>query len=78
MNRFTKVKIQWARRLVRSKYFVVLTDKGAAIGLDGVDPFSLDDTVAIKAQQQEIRKFHRELTRVIKEHDQAIDELTRK
>jgi hypothetical protein len=56
----------------------VLTDTGAAIGLDGVDPFALADVVALKAQQSEIRKFHRELSRVIKEHDQAIEELTKR
>lgn len=73
---FNKAKLLWAKRLMRARFFVVLTDTGSAIGLRGVNPESIEDVVALKAQQAEIKRYAVQLQEVIDKHDRAINELT--
>lgn len=47
----------------------MLTDKDSVIALDGANPKSLEDTVALAAQKAALLKFKESLDGLIKEHD---------
>lgn len=66
-------KLKWAYRLLRSKHFVLLTDKAACIDLEGASPESLVDHQALLSQQSELRLFQSSLGRLLVEHRQAVD-----
>lgn len=69
---FNRVKIRWAKKLLQSKFFVLLTDKSSVIALDGVEPDSFNDQMALNAQSAELQAFKTSLTDLITEHDDAL------
>lgn len=73
MNRVAKTK--WASKLIGSKFFVLLTDKESVISLDGVDPNSLHDAIALDAQGASLREFHSRIGMLVKDHDKAAEKL---
>lgn len=73
---FTKVKIKWAKKLLGAKYFVVMTDKESAIALDGADPESFTDYMALTAQAAEVDEFYLRLGELVKRHQKAVKQFT--
>ena len=73
---FTGLKLKWAKRLLKAKYFVVLTDKESAIAIDGADPSSFTDMLALTAQAAEIDEFYSKLGELVKQHRDAVTKLT--
>jgi hypothetical protein len=67
-----QVKARWAAKLLRSKHFVVLTDKESVICLQGADPDNIEDFVILAAQTAELQDFSDKLKLLIKDHDRAI------
>jgi hypothetical protein len=76
MKATNKLKLLWARRLLRAKYFVVMTDRGSAISFESADPKSLTDAVGIASQRAELQSFYQSISSLIIEHDKAIKKLT--
>lgn len=76
MDRLTKLK--WANKLLRSKFFVLLTDQESAINLTGASSKSFTDLLALTAQRAELELFSRSLKDLVKEHDKAIKALERR
>lgn len=74
---FKTIKLLWARKLLVAKYFVILTDKGSAIGFEGIDPHSFEDVLGLASQAAEMQMMHDQLGVLIKEHTSAMDSLTR-
>lgn len=73
---FTNIKIRWAKKLLRAKYFVVLTDKESVIAMDGADPGAFSDIMALSAQTAEVNDFYEKLGALVKEHEVAVHKLT--
>lgn len=65
----------WALRVLFSKNFVVLTDKGSVIVLKGKDPAKFNDRQILIAQATEMRLFSQNLKAVIAAHRGAIKSL---
>jgi hypothetical protein len=70
------VRVRWAWRLLRAKYFVVLTDKASCFMLDVADPSLESDKLALHAQTAELQMFKNALDEAIKQHQEAVDNLT--
>lgn len=66
---FKTTKIKWARKLLKAKMFVLMTDKEGVIAIDGADPHSFTDAIALAAQAAELQSFYGSLGELIKEHD---------
>lgn len=73
---FTAVKLKWAKRVLQSKYFVILTDKHSVIALQDANPDTFTDRMALAAQAGEVREFHSRLGALIKRHDAALEKLS--
>lgn len=54
---------------------MVLTDKGSVIALDGTNPKSLEDSVAIASQKAALLKFRESLDMLIEDHDKATNKM---
>ena len=76
MNKFLKGK--WAGKLMRSKFFVLLTDSEGVIALEGADPEMILDAVALDAQTAEIKLFRDRLDILAKDHKKATAKLRSK
>lgn len=72
----SKIKAKWAAKLMRSKHFVVLTDKESVICIKGVNPNDITDFVTLAAQTAELQNFSISLQQLIKDHDVAIRKLS--
>lgn len=72
---FTTLKARWAAKLLKAKYFIVMTDTESAIAFEGVNPASMDDQIALAAQRAELAHFHSELGNLIRQHDRALKDL---
>lgn len=72
---FRMVKIKWARKLLKAKMFVIMTEKESAIAVDGADPYSFTDAVALAAQSAELEMFHESLGKLIADHKDALNKL---
>lgn len=68
-------KLRWAKKLMRARYYVVLTDKEAVIAMDGVNPKSMNDIVALQAQAAEIEEFSRKLHKLAQDHEKIVGKL---
>lgn len=73
MNKMFKAK--WARKLMQSKYFVVLTDKESVIALEGTSPDSMNDAIALAAQSSALVEFRDKIQELINAHNSAISKL---
>lgn len=62
------LRLRWAKKLLRAKYFVVMTDTQAMIALDAADPNELHDVVALAAQSAELQAFYDKLGELIHQH----------
>lgn len=74
---FAGVKLIWAKRLLRAKYFVVMTDKASVIAFDGVEPGDMTDMTVLDLQQAELKMFNDDLVRLMKRHQQAINKVSK-
>ena len=68
-----KLNRKWARKLLGTKNFVVLTDTEAVINLRGLDPESLDDIVVLSAQTAELLSFYDRLGKLMKQHNKVVE-----
>lgn len=75
MSSFNRVKLRWARKLLGAKMFVVMTEKESAIAIDGADPRSFTDALALAAQAAELEMFQEKLGGLIVAHHQALKDL---
>lgn len=66
-------QLRWARKLMKSSAFVVLTDKEGFIYLDVIDPEKIADRNVLLAQRAEIRLFIDKLTEFDKMHEEAVE-----
>jgi hypothetical protein len=69
------IKLRWAKKLLRAKYFVVLTDKESVIAFAGVDPENFTDILALTSQAAEVEMFYEALGELTKDHKKAIERL---
>lgn len=70
---FLYTKLRWAWKLLRSKYFVILTDKESVIAMSGYDPKKFNDFLAVSAQTAAIDGFLESLKRLRKDHEKIVD-----
>jgi hypothetical protein len=73
---FKRLKARYVRKLLQAKFFVLLTDKESAIALDGADPDSFSDMLALNAQAAALLAFRDNLNALIRDHDRAIERLS--
>lgn len=71
--KFKSIRLVWAAKLLKSKFFVVMTERESIIALDGAKPESFSDLLALIAQTAELRMFHKNVGELIEAHDEAID-----
>lgn len=69
---FTSIRLKWARKLLRARYFVVMTDHESAIAFEGVNPELLEDVVSLHAQTAELRQFYNEIGQLLRQHEAAV------
>jgi hypothetical protein len=69
------VKLKWALKILKSRYFVVMTDKESAIMFRGLDPTSFEDVLALTAQGNDLERFIFELNRLAVAHRQQARKL---
>jgi hypothetical protein len=65
----------WAKKLLRARYFVVMTDKESAIAFDGFNPDDFNDVLALHAQTVEVEIFYQRLGELVKQHQSAVNKL---
>lgn len=66
------VQLRWARKILKAKHFIVLTDSEGIIALQGVDPHNLHDVIMLEEQAATISGFMERLKDLKREHDEAI------
>jgi hypothetical protein len=74
LNKYLKAR--WARKLIRAKYFVVLTDTESVISMDGVDPGSFTDVIALQAQLVSVKEFEKQVAELRKRHEKMVVKLS--
>lgn len=72
---FKTLKFKWARKLLKAKMFVVMTEKESAIAVDGADPYSFTDAIALAAQSAELEMFNESLSKLVADHKDALEKL---
>lgn len=72
---YNLVRLRWAYRILRAKYFVVSTDKASVLVLDAVDPHRESNRLSLEAQSQELTMFLESLTKFIKDHEKAVKKI---
>lgn len=70
-----RIKARWASKIMRSKYFVVLTDKEAGMYLEGANPEDMNDQIALAAQVTELKDFSDRLKTLITDHNVILRKL---
>lgn len=63
----------WAKKLLRTKNFVVLTDTESVISMKGVQTDTLDSMVMVEAQKAALSMFHTRLGRLIDQHKELLN-----
>lgn len=76
--RHPRIRTTWARRIMKAKHFVVLTDKESIIYFRGLDPKNFDDVLMLSAQKAELNDFRHRLDKLIKDHEEAEEVLFQK
>lgn len=71
-----RIKAKWATKLMKSKHFVLLTDKESVICFQNVDPTKFSDIVMLEAQRAELANFSEKLDELILRHRAAIRKLS--
>lgn len=64
--------IKWAAKLLTTRNFVVLTDTESVINLEGIDPQSFKDVLALTAQMRALKIFGSKIDSLVKEHQKRI------
>lgn len=68
-----KIKLVWG--LLRSKTYVVITDKVSVISLRMRNPKAFKSQMALLLQTAALQDFHEKLGELIEEHNQAVESL---
>ena len=71
-------KLVWAFRLLRSRSFVLLTDKQSVVMLPLADVNKMERLFIISSQTTSLYEFKERLEEVIDEHEQAAELLLRR
>lgn len=66
---------RWAKKLLRTQSFVVLTDTESVICFAGIDPNKFDDQLMLMSQLTVLKTFRNRLDDLIKKHEQESDKL---
>lgn len=66
---------RWARKVLFSKSFLVVTDDESALFLDVKNPKKLTSVVSLQAQAATLKMFTNRLQSLIREHDKALEKL---
>ncbi len=69
-------RTKWAARIMRARYFVVLTERESVIYLKGVKPEEFEDVVALAAQCAELEDFQDKLKDMIERHEAQVYKLS--
>jgi hypothetical protein len=73
--KFRTLKLRWAKKLLKAKFFVVMTDTESAIAFEGANPDNFEDVVALAAQTAELENFYQQLGGLVKDHKAAVANL---
>lgn len=65
-------KLKWAYRLLRSRTFLVLTDKASVVSIPLVDIQAHESVFLLSAQTASLQEFKSRLEDLINEHEEAI------
>lgn len=65
-------KLEWAYRLLRSRTYVVLTDKSAVVNIPLAKVDSFENSLLLAGQASSLATFKDKLEDLISEHEQAI------
>lgn len=65
-------KLTWAYRLLRSRTYVLLTDKAAVVNIPLADVNTFENSMLLAGQAASIAEFMRRLEDLKGEHEQAI------
>lgn len=71
-------RLKWAFRLMRSKTYVVLTDKSSVVNIPITSLDSFENTLLLAAQTASLQEFASRLEDLISEHEQAIELIARR
>lgn len=75
MIKHTKLRTKWAKKLLTSKHFVILTDKESVIYFNGLQPDSFDDVLMLTAQAASLEDFRERIVAMQKEHERVAREV---
>lgn len=67
--------VKWANKVLKARHFIVLTDKESVIAIDGMDPNSMNDLLALQAQAASIKDFQDMLNELQQRHKVRVAEL---
>lgn len=65
-------RLKWAARLLGTRTYVVLTDKGAAVSIPLTEIESMENQFLLTAQSETLKNFRSRLDDLIAEHEEAI------
>lgn len=66
-------RLVWAWKVLRSKTFIVATEKEAACRINVRDPFSFDTIVMLAGQYTSVVDFKEKLEDLLREHEEAAE-----
>lgn len=67
------IRVKWAQRILKAKFFVALTEKDAVIYLKGADPTTFEDETALVSQAVTIDTYIKRLQQLRRSHDQVLE-----
>lgn len=73
-----RLHAKWARKLLGSKSFVLLTDKESVIYFSGLNPDRIEDNILLHSQTAALLSFSERLNELILKHEKAIDRVLKK
>lgn len=71
-------KLKWAYRLLRSRTYVILTDKSSVVSIPLVNIEAMENQFLLAGQTASLQEFRSRLEDLIGEHEQAIALLARR
>lgn len=73
-----RIKLLWAKKIFKARFFVALTESDSVILLQAADPTRLGDAIAIRTQKATLTAWSKQLEDLIKQHDIAFKKLNDK
>lgn len=76
MAQAKNLRLRWAKKILRAKNFVVVTDKESVIALEGVNPDNLNDHIMLAEQSASIDSFKAMLDNLQRKHNKRLEEIS--